>query len=240
MKHIPNFITCLNLAAGFISLVFAVNGDVVTASWLIIAAMIFDWFDGFSARLLKAYSDIGKELDSLADAVSFGIAPALIMYHLLGSSLSLTWPMITNASGAGDKLILFSPVIMCVCAVLRLAVFNTDESQVKSFKGLPTPANALAVISLVIAAHYSDRIVFKNILESTPVLLMLTVALSLLMVSRIPLISLKIANLKLKGNEGRYLLIILVAAAFVFLGIGAITLIIPFYLIVSIISPLFR
>ena len=103
MKHIPNFITCLNLAAGFISLVFAVNGDVVTASWLIIAAMIFDWFDGFSARLLKAYSDIGKELDSLADAVSFGIAPALIMYHLLGSSLSLTWPMITNASGYPNR-----------------------------------------------------------------------------------------------------------------------------------------
>lgn len=239
MKHIPNFITSLNLAAGFISIVFAVNGDVVTASWLIIAAMIFDWFDGFSARLLKAYSDIGKELDSLADAVSFGIAPALIMYHLIGTSLSLTWPMIINASGPGNKLILLVPVVMCVCAVLRLAVFNTDESQVKSFKGLPTPANALTVVSLVIAAHYSDRTVFKNILESTPLLLILTVALSLLMVSRIPLISLKVANLKLKGNEGRYILIILVTGAFIFLGVGAIPLIIPFYLIVSIISPLF-
>jgi CDP-diacylglycerol--serine O-phosphatidyltransferase len=239
MKHIPNFITSLNLAAGFISIVFAINGDVVTASWLIIAAMIFDWSDGFSARLLKAYSDIGKELDSLADAVSFGVAPALIMYQLLGTSLSLTWPMIINASGAGDKLILLAPVIMCVCAVLRLAVFNTDESQVKSFKGLPTPANALAVISLVIAAHYSDRTVFKNILESTPLLLILTVALSLLMVSRIPLISLKVANLKLKGNEGRYMLIILVVAAFLFLGIGAIPLVIPFYIIASIISRIF-
>jgi CDP-diacylglycerol--serine O-phosphatidyltransferase len=166
MRHIPNIITSLNLTAGFLSIVFAANGEVLTASWLIIAAMIFDWFDGFSARLLKAYSDIGKELDSLADAVSFGIAPALIMYHLLGTSVSLSYPMILNAEGKGEMLILLTPVVMCVCAVIRLAIFNNDASQARSFKGLPTPANALAVISLVIAAHYSDRMIFKNILGS--------------------------------------------------------------------------
>jgi len=239
MKHIPNFITSLNLTAGFISVVFAVNGEIVTASWLIIAAMIFDWFDGFSARLLKAYSEIGKELDSLADAVSFGVAPALIMYHLLGTSVSLSYPMIMNAGGAGEKLILLAPVVMCVCAVLRLAIFNTDASQAKSFKGLPTPANALAVISLVIAAHYSDRMIFKNLLGSTTILLILTLLLSLLMVSRIPLISLKIANLKFKGNEGRYMFVTLVVAAMILLGIGSVTLIIPFYIIVSLVSLMF-
>ena len=86
MKHIPNFITSLNLAAGFTAVIFAANGDTVTASWLILAAMIFDFLDGFSARLLKAYSAIGKELDSLADVVSFGVAPGIIIYNLLRNS----------------------------------------------------------------------------------------------------------------------------------------------------------
>ena len=93
MKHIPNFITSLNLAAGFIAIIFAANGDLVTASWLILAAMIFDFLDGLSARLLKAYSDIGKELDSLADVVSFGVAPALIIYQMLNNSLSVFAPV---------------------------------------------------------------------------------------------------------------------------------------------------
>src|SRR5664279_4703132 len=89
MKHIPNFITSLNLVSGFIAIIFAANGNLVTASWFILAAMIFDFLDGFSARLLKAYSDIGKELDSLADVVSFGVAPALMIYNLLNKSLSI-------------------------------------------------------------------------------------------------------------------------------------------------------
>ena len=83
MKHIPNFITSLNLASGFIAIIFAANGDLLTASWLILAAMIFDFLDGFSARLLKAYSEIGKELDSLADVVSFGVAPELLFINFL-------------------------------------------------------------------------------------------------------------------------------------------------------------
>ncbi len=95
-KHIPNFITSLNLAAGFISVVFAFNGQLLTASWLILAAMVFDFLDGFSARLLKAYSDIGKELDSLADVVSFGVAPALILYQLISNLLEPSMPLFTN------------------------------------------------------------------------------------------------------------------------------------------------
>ncbi len=239
MKHIPNLITSLNLAAGFISIVLAANGELVTASWLLIAAMVFDWLDGFAARMLKSYSDLGKELDSLADAISFGVAPALIMYQLLGSSLSLTHPMIINVNSTVELLILFAPVIMCICAVVRLAVFNTDASQAKSFKGLPTPANALAVISLVIAANYSGRIFFREILNSTSLLLILTIVLSLLMVSRLPLMSLKVANLKFRNNQGRYLLITLVVIALIVLGIGSVTLIIPLYIIVSLISLLF-
>jgi CDP-diacylglycerol--serine O-phosphatidyltransferase len=239
-KHIPNFITSLNLAAGFIAIIFSFNGYLLTGSWLILAAMIFDFLDGFSARLLKSYSDIGKELDSLADVVSFGVAPAIIIYQLLYSSLSLAGPIIPDQDNYVTIIILLSPVIMPVCAALRLAKFNTDETQATSFKGLPTPANALAVISLVIAGHYSDLSIIHSFTGATVALLIFTVILSLLMVSRIPLLSLKTSHIKFKGNEGRYILVLMVISALAVFGPGAAPLIIPIYIIASLISLLFR
>jgi CDP-diacylglycerol--serine O-phosphatidyltransferase len=239
MKHIPNFITSLNLAAGFIAIIFAANGEILTASWLILAAMIFDFLDGFSARLLKAYSAIGKELDSLADVVSFGVAPGIIIYQLLNDSLSINAPIIVNSGGLKATLILIIPAIMPVCAALRLAIFNLDSTQTTSFKGLPTPANGLAVISVVIAAHYSQSDLVSSFITSTALLILSTITLSLLMVSRIPLLSLKVSNLKFKGNEGRYILILLVLIAFAIFGILAVPLIIPLYIIASALSLFF-
>ena len=239
MKHIPNFITSLNLASGFIAIIFAANGDLYTASWLIIAAMIFDFLDGFSARLLKTYSAIGKELDSLADVVSFGVAPGLIIYKLLNNSLSISGPIMAEFESVKITLILMIPVIMPVCAALRLAVFNIDATQAKNFKGLPTPANALAVISIVIAGHNSSSVLFSSFTGSPVLLIIFTIILSLLMVSRIPLLSLKVSNLKLKGNEGRYILVGLVIIAFAIFGIMALPLIIPLYIIASALSLLF-
>ena len=237
MKHIPNFITSLNLAAGFIAILFALEGDLTISSWLILAAMIFDFLDGFSARLLKAYSPVGKELDSLADVVSFGVAPAVLIYQLLCTTSGIN---ISVADNFISFLVLLSPVIMPVCAGLRLAIFNTDETQTTSFKGLPTPANALAVISVIIAGNYSDTIISNYITGSTAGIIILTLILSILMVIRIPMISLKFKNLRFKGNEGRYLLIVLVVIAFIILGIGAAPLIIPIYIIVSLIILIFR
>jgi CDP-diacylglycerol---serine O-phosphatidyltransferase len=239
MKRIPNFITSLNLFSGFVSVIFAASGDIVTGSWLILAAMVFDFLDGLSARLLKAYSEIGKELDSLADVVSFGVAPAMIIHVLLNRSFSADFPAINDHEYIRNSIILLIPAIMPVCAALRLAVFNTDTTQSVIFKGLPTPANALAVISLIIAEHYSGSS-FPGTLTGSPLFLaILTVLLSLLMVSRFPLLSLKFANMGLKGNEGRYLLIVLAVAAFIIFGINAAPLIIPFYLISSFLSLLF-
>lgn len=238
-RHIPNLITSLNLVSGFIAIIFAANGNLFTASWLIVAAMIFDFFDGFSARLLKSYSDIGKELDSLADVVSFGVAPALIIYQLLYSSMMIYSPAIINSGGPGSLFILIIPAVMPVCAALRLAVFNLDSTQSTSFKGLPTPANALAVVSVVIAEHYSESTVFNAITGSATALIILTVVLSLLMVSRIPLLSLKVKNMKLRGNEGRYILILLVAISLIILGTSAVPLIIPLYIIASFAALLF-
>ena len=239
MRHIPNFITSLNLVAGFIAIIFASNGELVTASWLILAAMIFDFFDGFSARLLNAYSEVGKELDSLADVISFGVAPGIIIYQLLNESLSLFAPMIVNSNGLGFSLMLLIPSLMPVCAALRLAKFNTDTTQATSFRGLPTPANALAVISFVIAGHYSDSSVIHEFIGSPVLLIVFTIILSSLMVSRIPLLSLKLSNIKLKGNEGLYILAGLILASFAIFGISAATLLIPLYIIASLLSLIF-
>ena len=239
MKHIPNFITSLNLVSGFIAIIFAANGNLVTASWFILAAMIFDFLDGFSARLLKAYSEIGKELDSLADVVSFGVAPALMIYNLLNKSLSIIVYPQSSTDTALLILVMLIPAIMPVCGAIRLAIFNLDSTQATTFRGLPIPANALAVISLVIAAHYSHSTVLTCLIGSPVFLAIVTIILSLLMVSRIPLLSLKLKNLKLKGNEGRYILIGLVIIGYAIFGIVSIPFIIPLYIISSLLSLLF-
>jgi CDP-diacylglycerol--serine O-phosphatidyltransferase len=233
MKHIPNFITTLNLTAGFLAVLFAVTGNLTTAAWLIMAAMVFDFLDGFSARLLNAYSVMGKELDSLADLLSFGVAPALIIFILLSKSDSQSGQEITQSISILKYVVFIFPVIMPVCAALRLAKFNTDDTQSASFKGLPTPANALAVISVIIAGSDTGSEILKTFTGSSVALMTFTLVLSLLMVSRIPMLSLKFKNLKIKGNEGRYLIIFLPAIAVLIFGIAAAPLIIPIYIIVS-------
>ena len=239
MRHIPNFITSLNLASGFISIIFILNGDINTASWLILLAMMFDFLDGFSARTLKAYSEIGKELDSLADIVSFGVAPGLIIYYLLHASFSPVSKAGFCVFGHSSLIFLLISAIMPVCAALRLAIFNTDTTQTTSFKGLPTPANALAVISIVLGGYYSRSAFLTSFMTSPISLIILSLSLSVLMVTRIPLLSLKFKNLKIKGNEGRYVLIVLCAIMILVFGIGSITGIIPAYIIVSLLSLLF-
>jgi len=239
MKHFPNFITSLNLISGFIAIIFAANGNLVTASWLILAAMIFDFLDGFSARLLKAYSPVGKELDSLADVVSFGVAPGIIIYHLLINSVSQNTMVNINSDFLKTIPLMLVAAIMPVCGAVRLAIFNLDSTQSTSFKGLPIPANALAVISVVIAGHYSQSPLINSFTISPLLIILFTIILSLLMVSRIPLFSLKVKNLKLKGNEGRYILLALILINVAVFGVPAITLIIPLYIIASAISLLF-
>lgn len=239
MRHIPNFITSLNLASGFTAIIFAATGDLITASWLILAAMVFDFLDGFSARLLKAYSAIGKELDSLADVVSFGVAPGIIIYNLLRSSFAPGEPADINADGINTILLIAITAVMPVCAALRLAIFNLDETQAKTFKGMPTPANALAVITLVFAAHYSESPAVTAFAGSPVLLIIFTVILSVLMVSRLPLLSLKVTDLRFKGNEGRYIMIVLILISFAIFGAASATLIIPVYLLSSLVSLLF-
>lgn len=227
IRHIPNIITSLNLAAGFAAIIFTFNGDPLTACWLILSAMIFDFLDGFAARQLKSYSEFGRELDSLADAVSFGVAPAILIY--------------TMPSGNHNDSLLFLAAIamMPVCAALRLAKFNIDPTQSKSFRGLPTPANAFAVISVIMASEYSSSSLPDAFTSSPPAIAIFSVVLSVLMVTRIPLFSLKFSNLRLKDNYDRYLFAAVAVILLIVFGFGSLPLIIPAYIVISLFSRFF-
>jgi CDP-diacylglycerol---serine O-phosphatidyltransferase len=236
MRHIPNFITSLNLASGFASIIFIFNGDPVTACWLILAGMIFDFADGFASRALKAYSDLGRELDSLADMVTFGAAPGLIIYTLLSKSMNLEPSAQLNA-----RFILVSAVaaFFPVCAGLRLAKFNTDPTQSDTFRGMPTPAAALAVVTAVLPGFYSDSLLAKSFLASPVSVIIFSLTVSSLMVTRVPFLSLKLHHFGIKGNEGRFLLIAVCALLIVVLGTGGALFVIPVYIAVSLITLLF-
>lgn len=230
MKHIPNFITCLNLAAGFTAVILASRGSLTTASWLIVAAMVFDFLDGFSARLLNAYSETGKELDSLADVVSFGVAPALIIHKMIEAGAC----EVQGASTFMTEILPFVPLLMPVLAGLRLAKFNVDTTQATVFKGLPTPGNAIAVISVVLAAEYSQSTLIRSFAVAPGALAAYTIILSILMVTRIPLLSNKFKGFRFRGNEWRFIMAGVTVAMLLIFGIAFAPLIIPVYILISV------
>jgi CDP-diacylglycerol--serine O-phosphatidyltransferase len=208
------------------------TGKPVSASWIILAAMVFDFLDGFASRLLNAYSDMGKELDSIADVISFGVAPGLLIYYLLSIDIAF-------ADSLQKILMIAVAALFPVCAGLRLAKFNIDPSQVSSFKGLPTPAAALAVVTVILSAGYSSSGMIRSFTGSAVAVLVFSLILSGLMVSRIPMLSLKFHDLKFRGNESRFILIALVVAVIAVFRFAAFPLVIPVYLAVSLISLLF-
>ncbi len=224
-RHIPNFITLLNLASGFVAILFFVNGQIVMAAWMLVAALIFDFCDGMAARLLKAGSELGIQLDSLADLVSFGVVPALLMYRLMGDA----------SGGEGIKdILIYLPVIIPVLSALRLGIFNLDKEQTDSFRGLPTPANAIFIIGLVLAREYSDSMLIEGLYSSVWILAFFTLCFSVLMVTRVPMFSLKIKHLRFKGNELRIIFVVLSILLAAGTGVASIPLIIILYITVSV------
>lgn len=237
-KHIPNLLTSMNVLSGCIACVMAFNGNYLwVVIWVVIAA-IFDFFDGFSARVLKAYSSIGKELDSLADMVSFGLAPALIVFRLLSDNNPLGTPFYVSSTEVYylRELIPYISFLLVIFSALRLAKFNIDERQTTSFIGLPTPANALFWISLCYGISTKDE--FTQLFSFYP-LIILVIIFSLLLTSEIPMFSLKIKSLKLKGNELRYLLVLFMVIAIFYWGILGISAGIVLYIILSAITSKF-
>ncbi|HUS87574.1 MAG TPA: CDP-diacylglycerol--serine O-phosphatidyltransferase [Bacteroidales bacterium] len=225
-KHIPNLFTLLNLASGFLAVIFILNDQLITGVWILIAALVFDFLDGLFARLLNAYSDLGKQLDSLADMVSFGVAPGIIIYYL-----------IRFASGSeflGDN-VAFVAVLVPLLAGVRLARFNLDKGQTDHFEGLPTPANAFFIFSLVLAIEYSESAIIINFTTNRWLLLLFTVGFSILMVTRLPMLSLKFRNFRFKGNELRYLFLVSCILLFAGAGFASLPLIIFIYITVSVI-----
>lgn len=224
-KHIPNLLTSMNVLSGSIACVMAFNGNYLWVIIWVVIASIFDFSDGFAARILKSYSPIGKDLDSLADMVSFGVAPALVVFRLLSDSLQM---QAINCSIA--EYIPYISFLLVVFSALRLAKFNNDERQSTSFIGLPTPANALFWISLCYGISVRDE--FVQTISFYPIIVLIVV-FSLLLTSEIPMFSLKVKSLKLRGNEFRYLLILFMIIAISFWGLLGIAAGIILYIILS-------
>jgi CDP-diacylglycerol--serine O-phosphatidyltransferase len=198
-------------------------------------ASVFDYLDGFSARILKAYSLLGKELDSLSDLVSFGVAPAVIVFHLLKDSMAIP-------SGEGfttGHVTLAIPFLIAVFSSLRLAIFNLDTRQTTSFIGLPTPANALFIVGLVLGLNSPYRAWFEVLTLSPVALISMVLLLSFLLVSPLPMFSLKIKNLKVKENWRQLLLAILSMGLIIAFGKVALSPIIVVYLLISFFSWIF-
>ncbi|MCJ7820727.1 MAG: CDP-diacylglycerol--serine O-phosphatidyltransferase [Bacteroidales bacterium] len=222
-KYIPNSITLLNLISGFIATIFASKGYIGEACFFIMAGMVFDFADGFSARLLKAYSDIGKELDSLADVITFGVAPGAILFFLLTGNGLQDVPAIILASA------------LPAASALRLAKFNNDTEQSTSFKGMATPASAFTVVAFVIASLYSDYALFDSLLYSGWFVGGLSIFLAVMMLTNLRMFSLKFSHLRYKGNEERYLFAAVSVVLVVLLRLASAPLIMISYILISLI-----
>ena len=234
-KHIPNFITCLNIVSGSVAVVLAIKGQLSLAVLFIFAAAIFDFLDGMAARLLKAYSPMGKELDSLADMISFGLAPGVLMMVMLEYSLfGLNVRAGSYSSlSVGEIVCIASSLLIPVGSALRLAKFNIDTRQSDSFIGLPTPANAIFIASLALITEHGQYVIIDNFIAQPWVLISITFGMSLLLVSELPMFSLKFKSLKLNGNEVRFLFLTLSAALVISLSIYGIAASILIFILIS-------
>lgn len=219
-KHIPNTITCCNLISGCIATYFAFQGDFTLALLFIIIGAVFDFFDGMSARLLGVSSPIGKELDSLADDITFGFAPSAIVFSYL-CTFHIHLPFVP-----------FLAFIMAAFSALRLAKFNLDERQALGFIGLPTPANALFWGSLICGLQ-EHGFVFDGL---EWVILIGTFISSYLLIAEIPMFALKFKHWGWKGNEIKYIFVLSCIPLLLILGISGFAAIIAWYVVLSVVA----
>ncbi|WP_114750163.1 CDP-diacylglycerol--serine O-phosphatidyltransferase [Pleomorphovibrio marinus] len=220
-SHIPNAITCLNLLAGMIGIYLVIQGKIQWAAYVVLLAALFDFLDGLVARLLSAHSEIGKQLDSLADMVTFGVLPSFMVFMMLKEiSTSSYTPYIAFLIGTQSA--------------LRLAKFNVDTRQSERFIGLPTPANALffcTLPQLMQAVPWT-----KPILLNPVVFMVITLLFAFLLTAEIPLIALKFKNFSLMQNIYRYLVMVLGLISVLIVGIGGIPFVILLYILFSLLE----
>lgn len=225
-RHIPNIITCCNLLSGCVATMFAFEGMYPFAFAFIIAGAVFDFFDGLTARALKVSSPIGKELDSLADVITFGFAPSAMVYSWLRECADVNLDMLLAFAMP------FFAFLIAAFSALRLAKFNVDERQTSLFIGLPTPANALFWGGLILGSH--------DIVVVNPYGWMLVIALvmlfSYLLVAEIPMFSLKFKSLAWKANRTAYIFLLVSITLLILLGFKGLSAVIGWYIILSVLT----
>jgi CDP-diacylglycerol--serine O-phosphatidyltransferase len=231
-KHIPNTITLLNLLCGCIALIFVSRDQFEMAFYFVCLGIFLDFFDGFFARLFKVSGPLGLQLDSLADMVTSGVVPGFVMFKMMLSC---------NAAMSEGWLQYFPYLgfIIALGSCMRLAKFNIDTRQTDSFIGLPTPANALFILSLPLVLNYSDSLMMLEILTEKWVLLLIALFSAYILNAEIPLFSLKIKKFNFKDNALQIVFLISAVLLLISLNYLAIPLIIIFYVLLSVINNKF-
>ena len=239
IKQIPNIITSLNLLCGCVAIMFAVSGDLVSASFFAFAGIFLDFFDGLAARVLNAQSQVGLQLDSLADVVTSGVLPGIVMVQLLSEALtgtSLDISAIFSSTSNNTSIESYLPFIGLLIAVAsgyRLAKFNVDTRQTTSFIGLPVPANTLLILSLPLIISFQAGQQITEVILTPWFLIIITLVSCVLLNAEIPLFGLKFKTWNFKDNAVRYLFLIASILLLVVLKFIAIPIIIFSYILVS-------
>ena len=226
---VPNFITLLNLLSGGIAVIFAVKGDLSTAALFVFFGIFFDFFDGFLARKLNVSSEMGLQLDSLADLVTSGLVPALVLVNLIELSI-LPWQD-TNC------FLPYLGLLVLLCSAYRLAKFNISTEQSQFFIGLPTPANALLIMSLPLILDYQNSDSYNALILNPFFLVVVTLLSSFLLNAPVKLIALKFKTWNFSENASKYILIIFSLVGLILFKFAGIPLIIIFYIILSQVNP---
>lgn len=227
-KHIPNTITLINVFAGCIAIVATIQGKLNYVPYLLIICFAADYLDGLAARALNAKSELGKQLDSLADMISFGTLPAIIIYILMKQAL---YDNTVSDTFFGLELVAF---LIAMLAALRLGKFNIDTRQTDSFIGLPTPATTLFVLGILLINQHSEIEILVNLSNNYYFLAAITIALSILMIVELPLLSLKMSSLSLSKYKWQWTLAIGSILFLIIFKINSLPMIIGYYLLISI------
>ena len=243
-RHIPNTVTLLNLMCGCIAVIYAVYGNLIAATVFVFLGIFFDFFDGLLARKLNVQSPLGIQLDSLADVVTSGVVPGVIMFKLISLATEAphlgeytdTWTTAMHWKGFNMSVLPLIGLLIALASAYRLAKFNIDEDQQSYFKGLPVPANTLIIVSLPLILEYQNSDIMNAIIINKWFLIAVTLVSCYLLNANIKLLALKFKTWNFQDNAARYLLIVLAAVLLIVFQFAAIPLIILAYIIISVLN----
>ncbi|WP_053978265.1 CDP-alcohol phosphatidyltransferase family protein [Mangrovimonas xylaniphaga] len=239
-RHIPNLFTLLNLFSGCVGVLFVVHGNFVAGAFCVFLGIFFDFFDGFLARKLGVSSELGLQLDSLADMVTSGLVPGLVMYKLLSISLAseqpAEWNAVTDFNGVAFAPLALVGLLVTLGSAYRLAKFNIDTEQQTAFKGLPTPANALLILSLPLMLEFQSTAWLSQLILNPWFLILFSVFSCYMLNSSIRLFALKTKDWSFAANKVRYSFLLISLVLLLLLQFVAIPIVIALYILLSVFS----